>query len=64
SRHQPDDGFTELKGWAIYGRGSSGNRLFNVAKDEQIVSVARIEETEDTEAPEAEEAVKGEASEA
>ncbi len=44
-RHLVENGFDELKGWAIYGRGSSGNRLFNVADNEQIVSVARIEET-------------------
>ncbi|MEO0418165.1 MAG: DNA gyrase subunit A [Pseudomonadota bacterium] len=46
-RHMVENGFEELKGWAIYGRSSSGNRLFNVAKNEQIVSVARIEDPED-----------------
>ncbi len=52
-RHLVENGFEELKGWAIYGRGSSGNRLFNVAKNEQIVSVARIEDPadEDGDAP-------------
>ena len=55
-RHLVENGFAEHKGWAIYGRGSSGNRLFNVAKNEQIVSVARIDETEEPE-NEAEEAV-------
>ncbi len=55
-RHLLDNGFEELKGWAIYGRGSSGNRLFNVAKNEHIVSVARIDETAEPE-NEAEEAV-------
>ena len=46
-RHLLENGFEDLKGWAITGRGSSGNRLFNVAKNEQIVSVARIEDPED-----------------
>jgi len=55
-RHLIDGGFEEHKGWAIYGRGSSGNRLFNVAENERIVSVARIDETEEPE-NEAEEAV-------
>ena len=45
-RHLVENGFEELKGWAIYGRSSSGNRLFNVADNEQIVSVARIEEAD------------------
>ncbi|MEM6493848.1 MAG: DNA gyrase subunit A [Pseudomonadota bacterium] len=49
-RHLTENGFEELKGWAIYGRGSSGNRLFNVADNEQIVSVARIEDHETDEA--------------
>lgn len=48
-RHLVENGFEELKGWAIYGRGSSGNRLFNVSKNEHIVSVARIEDPEDEE---------------
>ena len=42
SRPQP-----KWLGFSIIGRGSSGVRLFNVAKGEHIVSVARIEETED-----------------
>jgi len=56
-RHLIENGFDELKGWSITGRGSSGNRLFNVAKNEQIVSVARIEDPED----EDEVALEGEA---
>ncbi len=55
-RHLVENGFEEHKGWAIYGRSSSGNRLFNVADNEKIVSVARIDETEEPE-NEAEEAV-------
>ncbi len=55
-RHLLEDGFEENKGLAIIGRGSSGVRLFNVADDEKIVSVARIDETEEPES-EAEEAV-------
>ena len=46
-RHLLENGFEEHKGWSIYGRSSSGNRLFNVARNEHIVSVARIEEAED-----------------
>ena len=60
-RHLLENGFEELKGWAIYGRSSSGNRLFNVADNEQIVSVARIEET-DGEAEDSDDAPEGEAS--
>ncbi|MEE4154026.1 MAG: DNA gyrase subunit A [Erythrobacter sp.] len=48
-RHLVPNGFADLKGWAIYGRGSSGVRMFNVADNEQIVSVARIDETEEPE---------------
>ena len=59
-RHLLENGFEELKGWAIYGRGSSGNRLFNVSKNEHIVSVARIEDPEDEDEEELEgEAVEG-----
>ncbi|MEM7688093.1 MAG: DNA gyrase subunit A [Pseudomonadota bacterium] len=56
-RHLVENGFDELKGWAVYGRGSSGNRLFNVSKNEHIVSVARIEDPEDDE----DELIEGEA---
>ncbi|MEO0699602.1 MAG: DNA gyrase C-terminal beta-propeller domain-containing protein, partial [Pseudomonadota bacterium] len=52
-RHLVESGFDELKGWAVYGRASSGNRLFNVAENEQIVSVARIEDSDDEEMPDA-----------
>lgn len=52
-RHLVENGFEDNAGLSIIGRGSSGVRLFNVAKDEQIVSVARIEETEDAESEEA-----------
>jgi len=48
-RHLIENGFEENLGFSIIGRGSSGVRLFNVAKGEQIVSVARIEEAEDEE---------------
>ncbi|MEP0190965.1 MAG: DNA gyrase subunit A [Erythrobacter sp.] len=48
-RHLLEGGFEDHKGWSISGRGSSGVRLFNVAKNEQIVSVARIDETAETE---------------
>ncbi len=48
-RHMLEGGFEDHKGWSISGRGSSGVRLFNVAKNEQIVSVARIDETAETE---------------
>ncbi|MEM1195083.1 MAG: DNA gyrase subunit A [Pseudomonadota bacterium] len=58
-RHLTENGFEELKGWAIYGRGSSGNRLFNVADNEQIVSVARIEDPETDEAELAEDGEGG-----
>lgn len=48
-RHLIENGFEENLGLSVIGRGSSGVRLFNVAEDEQIVSVARIEEREDDE---------------
>ena len=54
-RHLIENGFEDNAGFSIIGRGSAGVRLFNVADKEQIVSVARIEETEDTAADEAEE---------
>ncbi len=55
-RHMIENGFEENLGFSIIGRSSAGVRLFNVAKNEQIVSVARIDETEEPE-NEAEEAV-------
>ncbi|MGB3471969.1 MAG: DNA gyrase subunit A [Erythrobacter sp.] len=48
-RHLLENGFEENAGFSIIGRSSSGVRLFNVAKNEQIVSVARIDETEEPE---------------
>ena len=48
-RHLLENGFAEHKGWAIYGRASSGVQMFNVSKNEKIVSVARIDETESPE---------------
>jgi len=45
-RHLLENGFEETLGFSVIGRGSAGLRLFNVAKNEHIVSVARIEETE------------------
>ncbi len=48
-RHMLEGGFEDHKGWSISGRGSSGVRLFNVSKNEQIVSVARIDETAEEE---------------
>ena len=55
-RYRLENGFQELKGLSIIGRGSSGVQLFNVADGEQIVGAARIDEEE---APEnaAEEAI-------
>ena len=55
-RHLLEDGFEEHKGWSVYGRGSSGIRIFDVAKGEHIVGAALIDETEEPE-NEAEEAV-------
>ena len=55
-RHMIENGFDDNAGYPIIGRGSSGVRMFDVAKGEQIVSVARIDETEMPE-NEAEEAV-------
>ena len=48
-RHLVENGFEEHKGFAIYGRGSSGVRLFNVSKGEHIVGAALIDETESPE---------------
>ncbi|AOL23501.1 DNA gyrase subunit A [Erythrobacter litoralis] len=55
-RHLLEKGFEEHKGWSVYGRSSSGIRIFDVAKGEHIVGAALIDETEEPE-NEAEEAV-------
>jgi len=55
-RHLLENGFEEHKGWSVYGRSSSGIRIFDVAKGEHIVGAALIDETEEPE-NEAEEAV-------
>ena len=55
-RHLIEDGFENHKGFSIYGRGSSGLRIFDVAKGEHIVGAALIDEDESPE-NEAEEAV-------
>jgi DNA gyrase subunit A len=46
-RHLIEGGFENLKGFAISGRGSSGIRIFDVAKDEHIVGAALIDESEE-----------------
>lgn len=58
-RHMVEGGFESHAGYSISGRGSSGVRIFNVAKGETIVGAALIDETEEPE-NEAEEAVAGE----
>ncbi len=58
-RHLVEDGFENLKGFSISGRGSSGVRIFDVARGEHIVGAALIDETADPENP-AEEAVVAE----
>ena len=55
-RHMLPGGFENHDGYSVSGRGSSGVRIFNVSKGEQIVGAALIDETEDPE-NEAEEAV-------
>jgi DNA gyrase subunit A len=60
-RHMIEGGFESLKGFSISGRGSSGIRIFDVAKDEHIVGAALIDETEEPENA-AEEAVAAEIS--
>ena len=60
-RHLFEGGFESLKGFSISGRGSSGVRIFDVAKGEHIVGAALIDETTDPENP-AEEAVAAELS--
>ncbi|MCX9146271.1 DNA gyrase subunit A [Erythrobacter sp. WG] len=58
-RHCIEGGFESLKGFAISGRGSSGIRIFDVARGEHIVGAALIDETTEPENP-AEEAVVAE----
>lgn len=48
-RHLIEGGFESLKGFSISGRGSSGVRIFDVAKDEHIVGAALIDETDEDE---------------
>ncbi|MFN4019195.1 MAG: DNA gyrase subunit A [Erythrobacter sp.] len=60
-RHLIEGGFESLKGFAISGRSSSGIRIFDVAKGEQIVGAALIDETEEPENP-AEQAIAAELS--
>jgi DNA gyrase subunit A len=60
-RHLIEGGFESLKGFSISGRGSSGIRIFDVAKGEHIVGAALIDETEEPENP-AEEAIAAEMS--
>lgn len=48
-RHLVENGFETHEGYSISGRGSSGVRIFNVSKGEQIVGAARIDETEEPE---------------
>ena len=58
-RHLLDKGFEEHKGFSVYGRGSSGLKIFDVAKGENIVGAALIDESEEPE-NKAEEAVSEE----
>ncbi len=60
-RHLTPGGFENLKGFSISGRGSSGVRIFDVAKGEHIVGAALIDDTTEPENP-AEEAVAAELS--
>ncbi|WP_407674555.1 DNA gyrase subunit A [Parerythrobacter aestuarii] len=55
-RHLVPGGFEEHKGFSVYGRGSSGLKIFDVAKGETIVGAALIDETDEPE-NEAEEAI-------
>ena len=48
-RHLTEGGFENHIGYSISGRGSSGVRIFNVAKGETIVGAALIDETEEPE---------------
>ncbi|MXO48508.1 DNA gyrase subunit A [Erythrobacter vulgaris] len=61
-RHLVEGGFGNHEGFSISGRGSSGVRIFNVAKGEHIVGAALIDETEEPENP-AEELVQNEIAE-
>lgn len=61
-RHMVEGGFDNHEGFSISGRGSSGVRIFNVAKGEHIVGAALIDETEEPENP-AEELVQNEIAE-
>ncbi|MEQ5786621.1 DNA gyrase subunit A [Erythrobacter sp. NFXS35] len=58
-RHLVEGGFELHKGFSIYGRGSSGLKIFDVAKGEHIVGAALIDDNEEPENP-AEEAVAAE----
>ena len=58
-RHLTPGGFEEHKGFSISGRGSSGVRIFDVAKGEHIVGAALIDDTTEPENP-AEEAIAAE----
>jgi len=60
-RHLIEGGFESLKGFSISGRGSSGIRIFDVAKGEHIVGAALIDETDEPEDA-AEEAIAAELS--
>jgi len=55
-RHLIEDGFEDHKGFSVYGRASSGIRIFDVAKGEHIVGAVRIDEQTEPE-NEGEEAV-------
>ena len=48
-RHMIESGFENHSGYSVSGRSSSGVRIFNVSKDEQIVGAALIDETEEPE---------------
>ncbi|MCP5396733.1 MAG: DNA gyrase subunit A [Sphingomonadaceae bacterium] len=48
-RHLVEGGFENHKGWSVYGRSSSGLRVFDVAKGEHIVGAARVDEQEEPE---------------
>ncbi|MBV7260269.1 DNA gyrase subunit A [Erythrobacter crassostreae] len=48
-RHMVEDGFENHTGYSVSGRSSSGVRIFNVSKGEQIVGAALIDETEEPE---------------
>jgi DNA gyrase subunit A len=51
-RHLIEGGFGNLKGFSISGRGSSGVRIFDVAKGEHIVGAALIDDAGENEAGE------------